>query len=55
MDTPRSSWFAQAEDAIRALRDIDSATVLGEGEVIREIHVLKIGRASCRERVYVLV
>jgi hypothetical protein len=40
VDTPRSSWFAQAEDAIRALRDVDGATVLGEGEVIREIHVL---------------
>lgn len=40
VDTTRLPWLTQAEAAIRALRDVESATVLGEGEAIREIHVL---------------
>lgn len=40
VDTTRLPWVTQAEAAIRALRDVESATVLGEGEAIREIHVL---------------
>jgi len=40
LEAQRSSWFAGAEEAIRALRDVEIATVLGEGDSIREIHVL---------------
>jgi hypothetical protein len=40
VETPHSPWFTGAEAAIRALRDVESATVLGEGDSIREIHVL---------------
>jgi hypothetical protein len=36
----RSSWVEKAEDAIRGLRDVESATIQSEGDAIREIHVL---------------
>jgi hypothetical protein len=36
----RVSWIIRAEDAIRALRDVESASVQSEGDTIREIHIL---------------
>ena len=36
----RVSWIVKAEDAIRALRDVESASVQSEGDTIREIHIL---------------
>src|SRR5438128_212417 len=36
----RSPWVQNAEEAIRALRDVESASVQSEGDTIREIHVL---------------
>src|SRR5262252_7604479 len=36
----RVSWIVRAEDAIRALRDVESASVQSEGDTIREIHIL---------------
>ena len=40
LDTTRSAWTSSAEDAIRALRDVDGASIQLEGDEIREIHVL---------------
>lgn len=40
LDTSRSPWTSKAEDAIRALRDVDGASIQLEGDEIREIHVL---------------
>src|SRR5262252_7320571 len=36
----RVSWIVRAEDAIRALRDVESASIQSEGDTIREIHIL---------------
>lgn len=40
LDTRTASWAAQAETAIRALRDVEGVSIQLEGEEIREIHVL---------------
>ena len=40
LDTHSGSWTSQAEAAIRALRDVDGASIQLEGDEIREIHVL---------------
>ncbi len=40
VDTSRSSWIAEAEAAIRALRDVESVSIQSDGDAIREIHVL---------------
>lgn len=40
MDTRTSSWTAQAESAIKALRDVEGASIQLEGDEVREIHVL---------------
>jgi len=34
------SWFAKAESEIKTLKDVESASIQGEGDVIHEIHVL---------------
>src|SRR5438093_11283961 len=36
----RSSWIAKAEEAIRALRDVDSVSIQSDGDTVREIHIL---------------
>ena len=36
----RSSWILKAEEAIRALRDVESVSIQGDEDSIREIHVL---------------
>jgi hypothetical protein len=40
VDTRTSSWAAQAESAIKALRDVEGASIQLEGDEVREIHVL---------------
>ncbi len=40
MDAAKSSWFSRAEAEIKTLRDIESASIQGDGDAIREIHVL---------------
>jgi hypothetical protein len=40
LDTSRASWTTKAEAAIRALRDVEGASVQAEGDEIREIHIL---------------
>jgi len=35
-----TSWTAKAEAAIRALRDVEGASIQAEGDEIREIHIL---------------
>lgn len=40
LETSRASWTTKAEAAIRALRDVDGASVQLEGDEIREIHIL---------------
>src|SRR5262245_28568921 len=36
----RGAWGAQIEEALRNLRDIDGASVVTEGDEIREIHIV---------------
>lgn len=36
----RSSWVEKAEEAIRGLRDVESASIQSEGDTIKEIHIL---------------
>jgi hypothetical protein len=36
----RESWTTQAEAAIRALRDVEGASIQMEGDDVREVHVL---------------
>src|SRR5262245_27567000 len=40
VDTKNASWAAQAETAIKALRDVEGVSIQIEGEEVREIHVL---------------
>ncbi len=40
MESARSPWMSQAETALRALRDVESAVIQGEGDEIREVHIL---------------
>ena len=40
MDTRNASWAAQAESAIKALRDVEGVSIQIEGDEVREIHVL---------------
>jgi hypothetical protein len=40
VDTTRSSWVGKAEAAIRALRDVEGASIQLEEDDVREIHVL---------------
>lgn len=40
LDTTRASWTAKAEAAILALRDVEGASVLADGDDVREIHIL---------------
>jgi hypothetical protein len=40
VDTTPSSWVGKAEAAIRALRDVEGASIWVEADDVREIHVL---------------
>ncbi|TMQ71570.1 MAG: hypothetical protein E6K80_05270 [Candidatus Eisenbacteria bacterium] len=40
MDPAKTPWFTKAETEIGALRDVESVRVQGDGDAIREIHVL---------------
>jgi hypothetical protein len=40
LDTQQTSWTAEAESAIRALRDVEGVSLQVEGGEIREVHVL---------------
>lgn len=40
VDTRTDSWTAQAESAIKALRDVEGVSIQLEGDDVREIHVL---------------
>jgi hypothetical protein len=40
VDVAKSPWFIKAEAEIKTLRDVESASVQGDGDAIREIHVL---------------
>src|SRR5215510_8921570 len=40
VDTRNASWAAQAESAIKALRDVEGVSIQLEGDDVREIHVL---------------
>ena len=44
LDTSRTSWTSKAEAAIRALRDVEGASVQLDGDEIREIHILTRSR-----------
>ena len=40
MDAAKTHWFAKAEAELKTLRDVEGASIQGEGDSIREIHVL---------------
>ena len=40
VDMARASWMSKAEAAIKALKDVDGASIQAEEDEIREIHVL---------------
>jgi hypothetical protein len=40
VDAAKSSWFAKAEAELKSLRDVEGASIQGDGDSIREIHVL---------------
>ncbi len=40
LDATRVSWTAKAEAAIRALREVEGASIQTDGEEVREVHVL---------------
>src|SRR5882672_3080282 len=40
MDAARAGWMSQAEVALKGLRDIEDAVIQGQGDDIREIHIV---------------
>lgn len=40
VDVAKTSWFAKAEAELKTLKDVESASIQGDGETIHEIHVL---------------
>src|SRR5882672_10425659 len=40
MDAARAGWMSQAEVALKGLRDIEDAVIQGQGDEIREIHIV---------------
>jgi len=49
LDTKRSSWTAEAESAIRALRDVEGVSLQLEGDEIREVHVITCSRRPAKQ------
>jgi len=49
LETTHSSWAAQAEAAIRALRDVEGVSLQLEGGEIREVHVLTRSRRPAKQ------
>ena len=40
MDAARASWMEQAETSLKGLRDVEGAVIQGNGDDIREIHIV---------------
>jgi hypothetical protein len=40
MELARASWMSQAEEALKGLRDVEGAVIQGQGDEIREIHIV---------------
>src|SRR5262245_28320543 len=40
MEIARTSWMSQAEEALKGLRDVEGAVIQGQGDDIREIHIV---------------
>ena len=40
MDAARASWMSEAETALKGLRDIEGVVIQGQGDDIREIHIV---------------
>ncbi len=49
LDTKQSSWTAQAESAIRGLRDVEGVSLQIEGDEIREVHVLTCSKRPAKQ------
>jgi len=49
LDTGKSNWVADVEVAVESLRDVESARVQVEGDVITEIHVLSRSNRSPKQ------
>ncbi len=49
LDTKHSAWTAEAESAIRALRDVEGVSLQVEGDEIREVHVLSSSRRPAKQ------
>ena len=49
VDAAKTSWFAKAESEIKTLKDVESASIQGEGDVIHEIHVLTRSNRSPKQ------
>lgn len=49
VDAVRAPWAAEMEEAIRALRDVDGASIQANGEEIREVHILTTSRRPAKQ------
>lgn len=49
MDTTRTSWTTQAENELRALRDVEAVSIEADGDDIRELHVLSRSRRPAKQ------
>ena len=49
VDTKAASWAAQAEAAIKALRDVEGVSIQTEADEVREIHVLTRSKRPAKQ------
>lgn len=49
LDTRPSAWTAEAESAIRGLRDVEGVSLQIEGDEIREVHVLSSSKRPAKQ------
>jgi hypothetical protein len=49
VDTKAASWAAQAETAIKALRDVEGVSIQTEADEVREIHILTRSKRPAKQ------
>lgn len=49
MGTARAAWMSNAEAALRALRDIETAVIKASGDDIREVHIVTSSKRPAKQ------
>jgi len=49
VDAVKAPWILEFEDAIRSLRDVHGVSLRGEGDEVREVHILTTSRRPAKQ------